>query len=96
MAAGLSQRQIYSRVRTRLQRLQQRLSEKGVPTVLKANVLTGRTPDSLQAFTVTYRVGNASNGETFGFVYYRVTTYAVVSQVQHETEAQFLADLGIL
>lgn len=71
MAAGLSQKQIYRRVYSRLKQTQRELFKAGVSTVYKRRTLawfdTGLAPHIDGGFNVNFYVSRASNGEVAGF-----------------------------
>ena len=70
MAAGLSQKQIYSRVYRRLMSLKGQLRKAGVNTLYKNRSLVFFDTADLHidgGFNIKYRVSHASNGECAGF-----------------------------
>lgn len=69
MSAGLTQKQIYSRIYSRLQNIRVRLEKAGVGTVYKRRQLTANQDINPNAeWNISYSVGNMSNGETVGLI----------------------------
>ena len=81
MAAGLSPKQINSRTYRRLKRLQSELIKAGLDTAEYRN-WTVQVSSARCHFKAFYRVGNASNGETFGML----RTHLMVDGVTFETD----------
>lgn len=68
MAAGLSKRQIYTRIRSRLGRIQRELEKGGVGSFYTNRQLgADQNKNPNLAFNISFNVGNMSNGETYRF-----------------------------
>ena len=70
MGAGLSQKQIYSRVYDRLQSIKRDLECQGVAVIYRKQSLIRYEVENSQkigGFNISFRISNSSNGEVAGF-----------------------------
>jgi hypothetical protein len=97
MAAGLSKRQIYRRVYSRLKQLQWELARAGVYSVYRKQQLASdedKNPSGLQ-FNVSFRILSASNGEVAGLPVVTIWENRVVPQKEIYGEIMGTFDAGI-
>ena len=73
MSAGLSQKQIYHRVYSRLQGIRRELQRAGVPVAYGNRTLFYNGEDAHVGFEIGFRVLQASNGEVAGLPFVSIS-----------------------